>query len=159
MQEGMPNSLGATHSSKPVTGSHAANAAVSAPAQPGQHDPCPDVQSMRHESRHMASASSSDSDGNRGGQLPFVQAAVPNLPADQHALNDLSKLHSRAGVAVGSPDTSGSGNGRRAPPSRASSWGSSRAGSAVRRTNSKLASMPEIDAGTDMLTLHGMSIV
>ena len=155
----MPNSLGTTRSSKPVTGSHAANAAVSAPAQPGQHDPHPGVQMMRNESRRVASASSCDSDCNMEGQLPFVQAPVPTLPADQHALNDLSELHSRAGVAVSSPDTSGSGSGRRAPPSRASSWGSSRAGSAVRRTDSKLASMPEINAETDQLTLHGMSIV
>ena len=158
-QEGMPNSLGATRSSKPVTGSHAATAAVSAPVQPDQHDPHSGLQMLRNESRHMGSASSSDSERSMEGQLPFAQAAVPNLPADQHALNDLSELHSRAGVVVSSPDTSGSGSGRRAPPSRASSWGSSRAGSAVRRSSSKLASTPETDAETDQLTLHGMSIV
>lgn len=153
----MPNSLGATRNSKAVTGSHAATAAVSAPAQPHEQDTHSALHMMRNESRHAGSASSSDSDRNMEGQLTFVQAAVPNLPADQHALNDLSELHSRAGVVVSSPDIGGGGG--RAPPSRASSWGSSRAGSAVRRSSSKLASTPETDAETNQLTLHGMSIV
>lgn len=157
MQEGMPNSLNATRSSKPDTGSHAATAAVSAPAQPGYHEPHAGLQMMPTASRHMNSASSSDSGRNLEGDLNVVQAAVPNLPADQHALNDLSELHSRAGVVMSSPATSASS--RRAPPSRTSSWGSSRAGSAVRRTSSKLASTPEADAAPDQLTLHGMSIV
>ena len=154
----MPNSLGSTRSIKPGSGSHVASAVTSASAQPNQHDPRPALQMMRNESRHVASASSSDSDCYIEGQRPSVQAAVPNLPADQHALNDLSELHSRTGMVVSSPDIIGSGSGRRAPPSRASSWGSSRAGSAVHRSNSKLASMPETDAETDQLTLHGMSI-
>lgn len=116
---------------------------------------------MHNHSRHVASASSSDSDRNMEWQLGFVQAGVPNVAADQHALNDLSELHSPAGMVLSSPDTNGSGSERRAPPSRASSWGSSRAGSAVRRSNSKLASMPETGtaAETDQLSLHGMSIV
>ena len=155
MQEGMPNSLNSIRSSKPGNGSHAASAA--APAQSGQDDPYAGSEMMPSGSRRMASASSSDSDANREAELSFVPAAVPNLPADQHALNDLRELHSRAGVAVGSPSISGSG--RRAPPSRASSWGSSRAGSALPRINSKLASTPEADAETDQLTLHGMSLI
>ena len=157
MQEGLPNSLDAMRSSKPNTGSHAAPAAVSAQAQPGYHEPHTDLHRMPNAPRHMISASSSDSGHTMEGGLNVVQAAVPNLPADQHALNDLSELHSRAGVAMSSPATSASS--RHAPPSRTSSWGSSRAGSAVRRTSSKLASTPEADAAPDQLTLHGMSIV
>lgn len=118
----MPNSLNAIRSSKPNTGSHAATAAVSAPAQPGYNDPHTALQMMPNASRHMHAASSSDSGRNVEGDLNVVQAAVPNLPADQHALNDLSELHSRAGVALSSPATSASS--RRAPPSRTSSWGS-----------------------------------
>lgn len=153
----MPNSLNATRSSKHDTGSHAAPAAVSAQAQPRYYEPHTGPHMMPNAPRHMNSASSSDSGRNMEGDVNVVQAAVPNLPADQHALNDLSELHSRAGVAMSSPSTSASS--RHAPPSRTSSWGSSRAGSAVRRTNSKLASTPETDAAPDQLTLHGMSII
>lgn len=165
MQESMPNSLHTARSGSPVngcdgspvSGSHAASAAVSEPAQSGQGGRHTGLEMAPNEAGRMASASSSDSDPNREGPLPFLQAAVPNLPASEHALNDLDELHSRAGAAVSSPSVSRTASGRRLPPSRASSWGSSRAGSALLRTNSKLASMA--DAETEQLALHGMSII
>lgn len=158
LQEDMPNTLDSAHGGSLVNGSHAAVAAVSEPAQPGRAHAPPHtgLNLMPNEAERMASASSSGSDPNREGELSLLQAAVPDLPANQHALNDLSELHSRAGVAVTSPSVSRTTSGRRLPPSRASSWASSRAGSALRRTNSKLASTPETDA--DQLALHGMSI-
>ena len=157
----MPNSLNAAPGDSPANSSHAATAAVSEPAQPRQANPPPHpgLEIAPNEAGRVASASSSDSDPNREGELSFLQAAVPSLPANQHALNDLSELHSRAGVAATSPSVSRTTSGTRLPPSRASSWASSRAGSALLRTNSKLASTPETDAQTDQLALHGMSII
>ena len=166
LQEAMPSSLNSTRSSKAVKGGSTAEGAAMQLSQGllGHTDPTQDgsssafVSSSSHSGRlQMASASSSDSETNRQGELLFLQPAVPSLPADQHALNDLSELRARVGVAMHSPDLSEGGGMRRAPPSRASSWGSSRAGSALRRSTSKLASTPETAA--DQLTLQGMSIV
>ena len=165
----MPTSLACKQSSKASKGSPAAAAAASAALQPyqGQSNKADRNQDNTHTSPVMSlsqtgrvtSASSSDSDPNREGELPFIQAAVPNLPADQHALNDLSELRSRTGVTMDSPSMSDGGGARRALPSRTSSWSSSRAGSALLRTTSKLASTPEKIVEAEQLMLHGMSIV
>lgn len=161
----MPTSLASKQSSKASKGSPAAAGAALQPyqGQPNQtYSHQDNMQSSpvvsRGQSGRVASASSGDSDPNREGELPFMQAALPNLPADQHALNDLSDLHARTGVTMDSPSMSDGGGARRALPSRTSSWSSSRAGSALLRTTSKLASTPEENAEAEQLMLHGMSI-
>ena len=123
-----------------------------------------DIASQPHEdTSHAANApdtaSASSSDSNPEAAFALLQQIAPDMPPDQHALNDLSELHNRSGAAAAAATVPVSVQNMqptvRQLPSRGSSFASSRGGSAVRRTSSNVA--PQADSA--QLTLQGLAIV
>ncbi len=152
MQEAMPNTTNSTGSSKAAAGGFAR---APSPSQDGN-----DFPDFRHDdmgptadAQRTVSSSSNYSAPDQEAAFNLLQEIAPNMPADQHALNDLSELHSRAASVLNGPSSIQLPSARQGP-SRASSWGSSRAPSALPRSDSNVAA--ETDGS--QLTLQGVSI-
>ena len=147
----MPNTINSSSSSKAARNGYTANT--------GAHlSPSPDQMHSQMRSttdaRRTPSASSSDSQPDREAAYELLQEIAPDIPANQHALNDMSGLHSRmAANSTGLASTELPIARERRVASRRSSWGSSRAASAVPISDSIV---PETDGG--QLTLQGVSI-
>lgn len=159
VQEAMPNTTNSTCSNKTAGGGSAMTQRTgsmpqsSSSVHPAQSS---DQFGSAANAERAASVSSTESGRDQPEEAAFnlLQEIAPNMPADQHALNDLSELHSRA-VST----TSGPGIMRmpsaRGVPSRTSSWSSSRGVSALPRSESNLA----VETDGNQLTLQGLSIV
>ena len=157
----MPNTINSTRSNKVAGGGFGGNTAPSslpALSSAAYSVPNSDQPHSAAGAERATSASSSDSSPDQEAAFNLLQEIAPNMPADQHALNDLGELHSRAASAM-----SGAGNvapavglaSARQAPSRTSSWSSSRGVSALSRSDSKAAA--ENDG--NQLALQGLAIL
>ena len=153
----MPNTTNSTCSNKTAGGGSAMSSrrtgSTSSSAHPAQSI---DQFGSAANAERTASASSTESAPDHPEEAAFnlLQEIAPNMPADQHALNDLSELHSRAVSTMNGPGIMRMPSARGAP-SRTSSWSSSRGVSALPRSESNLA----VEADGNQLTLQGLSIV
>ena len=153
----MPNTINSTCSNKTAgggsamtrrTGSMPPSSSSVHPAQSiNQFGPAADAE-------RTASASSTESGPDQEAAFNLLQEIAPNMPADQHALNDLSELHSRAVLTMSGPGIMQMPSAR-GPPSRTSSWSSSRGVSALPRSESNMAVVTD----GNQLSLQGLSIV
>ncbi|DBA99487.1 TPA: hypothetical protein ACH3X3_012075 [Trebouxia sp. C0006] len=157
MLEAMPNTTNSTCSNKTAGGGSAMSSrrtgSTSSSAHPAQSI---DQFGSAANAERTASASSTESAPDHPEEAAFnlLQEIAPNMPADQHALNDLSELHSRAVSTMNGPGIMRMPSARGAP-TRTSSWSSSRGVSALPRSESNLA----VEADGNQLTLQGLSIV
>lgn len=152
----MPNTTNSTCSNKTAGGGSAMTrrtGSTSSSAHPAQSI---NRFGSAANAERTASASSTESGPDHPEEAAFnlLQEIAPNMPADQHALNDLSELHSRAVSTMSCPGIMRMPSARGAP-SRTSSWSSSRGVSALPRSESNLA----VEADGNQLTLQGLSIV
>jgi len=159
VQEAMPNTINSTCSNKTAGGGSAMSTRTgSMPPSSSSVHPArrSDQFGSAANAERTASASSTESGPDQPGEAAFnlLQEIAPNMPADQHALNDLSELHSRAVSTMSGPGIMRMPSARGAP-SRTSSWSSSRGVSALPRSESNVA----VETDGNQLTLQGLSIV
>ena len=150
----MPNTTHSTCSNKTAGGGSAINrrtGSISSSVNPAQSI---DQFGSAANTERTTSASSTESGPDHEAAFNLLQEIAPNMPADQHALNDLSELHSRAVSTMNGPGIMRMPSARGAP-TRTSSWSSSRGVSALPRSESNLA----VEADGNQLTLQGLSIV
>ena len=153
----MPNTINSTCSNKTAGGGSATNRRTgSMPPSSSSVHPAQSIDQFGSaaNAERTASASSTESGADQEAAFNLLQEIAPNMPADQHALNDLSALHSRAVSTMNGPGIMRMPSAR-GVPSRTSSWSSSRGVSALPRSESNVA--VEIDG--NQLTLQGLSIV
>ncbi len=153
----MPNTTNSTCSNKTAGGGSAMNRRTgSMPPSSSNVHPAQNIDQFGSaaNAERTASASSTESGPDQEAAFNLLQEIAPHMPADQHALNDLSELHSRAVSTMSGPSIIRMPSAR-GVPSRTSSWSSSRGVSALPRSESNVA----VETDGNQLTLQGLSIV